>query len=165
MCPQPLRTTQQKVLIVDDDLEARRQLRSLLSANGYAVIEAENGRIARGLLSDTKVSLVVSDIFMPECDGFELIAAIRLMDHPIPVIAMSDHESWTGLNFLDAANDLGAAAVIEKPFHGSVLLRLINQALNAVKRDTRVVAFGALAETKHSSVPTSLQSAVDGLTS
>jgi DNA-binding NtrC family response regulator len=119
------------VLIVDDDPGARRQLRELLTANGYAVAEAGNGRIARDLLAARHVNLVLTDIFMPECDGFELIAAVRGMARPVPVIAMSDHESWTGLGFFDAANDLGAAAVIEKPFRAGALLRLVAESLAA----------------------------------
>jgi CheY-like chemotaxis protein len=141
------------VLIVDDDPRARRQLQGLLGANGYAVIEAGNGKIARGLLGEREIDLVLSDIFMPECDGFELIAAIRAMEHPIPVIAMSDHESWTGLNFLDAANDLGATAVLEKPFRADVLLRLIDQAFTAVERGARVVSFGAFVEPERGCIP------------
>ena len=135
---QPPSIMRHTVLIVDDDSGARRQLRNLLAANGYWVIEADNGRIARALLAAQEIDLVVSDIFMPECDGFELIAAIRAMASPVPVIAMSDHESWTGLNFLDAANDLGAAAVIEKPFRAHLLLGLIDDALMAAKRSRRV---------------------------
>lgn len=157
MILQPPPGVRHSVLIVDDDHGARRQLRGLLTANGYDVIEAGNGRIARGLLAEREIDLVVSDIFMPECDGFELIAAIRTMERPIPVIAMSDHESWTGLSFLDAANDLGATAVIEKPFRAHVLLRLIDQALTAVERNARVVAFGALAEPQRVSVPSGLE--------
>src|SRR4051812_24033186 len=106
MHSQPPQVVRHSVLVVDDDSQARRQLRGLLTANGYAVIEAANGRVARGLLAEQEIDLVVSDILMPECDGFELIAAVRAMALPIPVIAMSDHESWTGLSFLDAANDL-----------------------------------------------------------
>jgi DNA-binding NtrC family response regulator len=145
------------VLIVDDDPAARRQLRTLLDANGYAVIEAGNGRIARGLLAEQEIDLVVSDIFMPECDGFELIAAIRAMAHPVPVIAMSDHESWTGLNFLDAANDLGAAAVIEKPFRAQLLLRLVDETLATARQTARVVALGAFAEPARNCVPSGFE--------
>jgi DNA-binding NtrC family response regulator len=145
------------VLIVDDDPASRRQLRALLGANDYAVVEAVNGRVACELLAARDIDLVVSDIFMPECDGFELIAAIRAMAHPVPVIAMSDHESWTGLNFLDAANDLGAAAVIEKPFRARMLLRLIGDAFAAADRDARVVPFGAATAPETSHVPAGLE--------
>lgn len=154
---QPTSAERSTILIVDDDAEARRQLRNLLSANSYWVIEAGNGRIARELLAAEEIDLVVTDIFMPECDGFELIAAIRTMEHPVSVIAMSDHESWTGLNFFDAANDLGAAAVIEKPFRADVLLRLIDDALRAGKRSQRVVALGAVADRDHNHVPVGLE--------
>ena len=154
---QPPRIMRHAVLIVDDDSGARRQLCSLLTANGYAVIEAGNGRIAREILAEHEIDVVVSDIFMPECDGFELIAAIRAMERPVPVIAMSDHESWTGLNFLDAANDLGAAAVIEKPFRAHLLLRLIDDALSTAERRARVVAFGAPAAPERNCVPSGLE--------
>jgi DNA-binding NtrC family response regulator len=154
---QPSGAVRNTVLIVDDDAQARRQLRNLLAANRYWVIEAGNGRIARELLAMQDIDLVVSDIFMPECDGFELIAAIRAMAQPIPVIAMSDHESWTGLNFLDAANDLGAAAVIEKPFRAHLLLRLIDDALLTVARNRDVVPLGAVADPERSRVPVGLE--------
>lgn len=147
----------QAILIVDDDAEARRQLNDLLTANGYAVTEAGNGRIARRLVAEQEIDLVVSDVFMPECDGFELIAAIRAMAAPVPVIVMSDHESWTGLNFLDAANDLGAAAVVEKPFRADILLRLVDEALARVERTARVVSFGAFAAPGHACIPVGLE--------
>jgi len=131
------------ILIVDDDRAARQQLQRSLTSNGFTVIEAANGRIARGILAEREIDLVVTDIFMPECDGFELIAAIRDMNRSVPVIAMSDHEGWTGLNFFDAANDLGAAAVIEKPFRSAILLRLVDQALAEVRPQARVVPIGA----------------------
>lgn len=145
------------VLVVDDDKHARRQLRTLLAANGYSAIEAGNGHVARRLLAENDIDLVVTDIFMPECDGFELIAAIRDMEHPMPVIAISDHECWTGLNFLDAANDLGAAAVIEKPFRATAILRLIGEALAVAERESRVVALGAWAVPEPGCVPPGLE--------
>jgi CheY-like chemotaxis protein len=145
------------ILIVDDDPGARRQLRNLLAANGHWVIEAGNGRIARDLLGTQPIDLVLSDIFMPECDGFELIAAIRAMERPVPVIAMSDNERWTGLNFLDAANDLGATAVIGKPCRARVLLRLVDDALLHVTRAKRVVALGAVADHAREFVPDGLE--------
>jgi len=154
---QPACVARNTVLIVDDDPAARRQLRNLLGANGYWVVEAGNGRIARELLAVQDIDLVVSDIFMPECDGFELIAAIRTMDHPAPVIAMSDHESWTGLNFLDAANDLGAAAVIEKPFRAHVLLRLIDGRVVGPVLHRNERELGAVADPERARVPAGLE--------
>jgi hypothetical protein len=70
---------------------------------------------------------------------------------------MSDHEAWTGLNFLDAANDLGAAAVIEKPFRAAALLRLISAGLADAERNARVVTLGAWAEPERASVPSGLE--------
>jgi CheY-like chemotaxis protein len=157
MYVQSPRAARPAVLVVDDDAVARRQLRRLLGANGYAALDAANGRLACRLLAEQDIDLVLTDIFMPECDGFELIAAIRCMQQPVPVIAMSDHERWTGLNFLDAANDLGAAAVIEKPFRAQALLRLIDETLLEAERDARVVTLGAFAARERSCIPAGLE--------
>lgn len=154
---QPPQALRHCILIVDDDPDARRQLSRLLAANHFKVVEAGNGRIARSLLAEREIDLVITDIFMPECDGFELIAAIRDMAQPVPVIAMSDHESWTGLNFFDAANDLGAAAVIEKPFRATALLHLVTEALAAAEKNARVVAIGAALERDQGCVPAGLE--------
>jgi len=157
MLLQPPQALRHRVLVVDDDPDARQQLCRLLTANGYTVVEAGNGRIARSLLAEREIDLVITDIFMPECDGFELIAAIGATERPVPVVAMSDHERWTGLNFFDAANDLGAAAVIEKPFRATALLRLIDETLLAAARSARVVALGAPAAREGARVPTGLE--------
>jgi CheY-like chemotaxis protein len=137
------------VLIVDDDCETRRQLSVLLAAEGFDVVEAANGRVAPALLAEGVLDLVLTDIFMPVCDGFELLAAIRRMEHPVPVIAMSDRESWTGLNFFDAANDLGAAAVIQKPVPQDELLRLARQVISAKPRTDSVVSLASWSRLRH----------------
>jgi hypothetical protein len=73
------------------------------------------------------------------------------------VIAMSDRERWAGLSFLDAANDLGAAAVIEKPCRAQLLLRLVDETLLAGERRKRVVPIGAFAAPEHGCVPDGLE--------
>lgn len=154
---QPPGAARRCILIVDDDPEYREKLCRLLAANGHAALGACNGRIARELLNERSIDLVLSDIFMPECDGFELIAAIRAMAEPVPVIAMSDREGWTGLNFLDAANDLGATAVIEKPFRAAVLLHLIAETLATAGRQSRVVPIGSQVARGPAHVPAGLE--------
>ncbi|HVO01122.1 MAG TPA: response regulator [Candidatus Cybelea sp.] len=118
-----------RILVVDDDPQILIKIERILRMNGFLSVAAADGKAARALLAAQAVDLVLTDIFMPQCDGFELIAAIRTMEQPIPVIAMSGCESWTGLDFLDAANDLGASAVLRKPFAASLLLQLIGELL------------------------------------
>jgi hypothetical protein len=65
------------VLVVDDDAGVRQLLRRMLESEGYAVAEAENGRVALARLEEVSPSLVLLDLMMPEMDGFEFVAALR----------------------------------------------------------------------------------------
>ena len=79
------------VLVVDDDVVQRENIRSILTGGGWAVIEAENGRIALNCLAKEPPQVVLLDLMMPEMDGFELVAALQ--NNPawrsIPVIVIT----------------------------------------------------------------------------
>ena len=84
------------VLVVEDSFTIRELQRSILEASGYAVTTAENGRHALSVLDrDASISLVVSDVDMPELDGFGLAAAIRA--HPdrcdLPVVIVTSRDT------------------------------------------------------------------------
>lgn len=81
-----------KVLVVEDSLAVRQLQRSILEAAGYGVVTARDGREALEVLGhDETIELVVTDVDMPELDGFQLTAAIRA--HPshsaLPVIVVT----------------------------------------------------------------------------
>lgn len=81
-----------KILLVDDSLTVRTLLGKLLNKSGdYQVILKENGLEALNFLETEKPDLVVTDIQMPEMDGFELIDAIREKErlNGMPIIAIS----------------------------------------------------------------------------
>lgn len=101
------------VLIVDDDEDVRFQLRSHLERSGYQVWEAANGHQALQQLSSQPVKLVITDLFMPEKDGLELISELRKRRPDIKILALSGAESAT---FLKLASTLGADVVLPKPF-------------------------------------------------
>jgi GAF domain-containing protein/CheY-like chemotaxis protein len=73
------------VLVVDDDPGVRTLLRRMLEPEGYAVVEAENGRVALDRLRELTPSVVLLDLMMPEMDGFEFVSAFR------------GHEPWRGI--------------------------------------------------------------------
>ncbi len=66
------------LLIVNDDWKTCQRLEALLRENGYQVKTARNGREALALLKDGQFSGIISDIFMPEMDGFQLCRAVHL---------------------------------------------------------------------------------------
>jgi CheY-like chemotaxis protein len=76
------------VLLVEDDIDLRELMRRMLQQGGWTVIEADNGRIALDLLREHRPNLIVSDLMMPEMDGFDFIEAVRR--HPsfctIPIV-------------------------------------------------------------------------------
>jgi hypothetical protein len=92
------------VLVVDDDAGLRQLLRRVLEPEGYAVVEAENGRVALERLRDVSPSVVLLDLMMPEMDGFEFVAEFRRHEPwraiPIVVITARDlsHDDRERLN-------------------------------------------------------------------
>jgi CheY-like chemotaxis protein len=79
-------------MVVEDDPAIREGLCSLLESEGYTVYAAENGQVAAGLLSEhPPPSLVLTDLMMPEMNGWQLIEQLRGSDETarIPVVVIS----------------------------------------------------------------------------
>jgi len=79
-----------RVLVVDDDLAVCRSLRDLLAAEGCEVLTANDGRQALAVLDKTPVDLVVSDVVMPDIDGYELFTEVKRRGET-PVILMTGY--------------------------------------------------------------------------
>lgn len=75
-----------RVLLVDDEGAVRRSLVRILGAAGYHVVDADSGKQALDLLTRHSFDVVVTDVRMPDIDGFELLRAIRLHHPGLPVI-------------------------------------------------------------------------------
>ena len=106
------------VLIVDDSNSMRAVIKKIISISGFKIdqyFEAGNGREALAALADNWVDVIVSDINMPEMDGFELLEMLKkdnlLKD--IPVIFVSTE---SGEKRIQYAFKLGVKAFIKKPF-------------------------------------------------
>lgn len=106
-----------KVLLVDDDEMIRYALRSAFEIADIDVVEEPNGSFVKkpGVLED--VDVVVTDIFMPDVEGIELITTMNKVAPHIPVIAMSGGGRLNSQDYLTTASDLGAAAVFAKPLN------------------------------------------------
>lgn len=114
-------STDMKFLIVDDFSTMRRIVRGLLKEIGYNnAEEAEDGAIALQMLKAQKYDFVVSDINMPNMNGFELLAAIKAdanLKH-LPVLMVTAEARKEDI--VRAAQD-GAAGYIVKPFTKATL--------------------------------------------
>jgi two-component system nitrogen regulation response regulator NtrX len=118
-----------RILVVDDDAQIRNLLRTVLAAHGYIVRHAADGTEAARLIRDEVPDLVVTDIFMPEADGFEVLTVIKKSYPEIPVIVVSGSQITPNVDFLDLAGRLGAYSVLQKPFRPQELIDAIEQAL------------------------------------
>jgi len=93
------------VLVVDDDPGVRLLLRRILEAEGYAVIEAENGLAALARLGERTPGAILLDLMMPQMDGFEFLSELHEREawRSIPVVIVTakdltpeDHERLNG---------------------------------------------------------------------
>lgn len=119
-----------RILIIDDEPFMRVSLRETLEAAGYEVVEAVNGMEAVDFLSDVKPDVMITDILMPEKEGFATIRDYRTIYPDLPIIAISGANNVLAGNVLDAAGKLGADHTLAKPFGPHELLNLVREALN-----------------------------------
>ena len=119
------------ILLVDDERPLRVAIRTVLAAKGHRVVEAQDGREAIRLCETEKPDLVVTDIQMPEIDGLGLVMALRRLRPNLPVIVMTGVPVRGSLDQIKAAETMGAALVIEKPFTASVFMDAIQPFLPA----------------------------------
>jgi CheY-like chemotaxis protein len=132
-----------KVLIVDDVVEMRSMIRSMLESAGHDVSEAGNGRAAIEILQSLNpIDVLVTDILMPEADGLEVIRAAAARTH-LGIIAISG-----GGNYMPAAVSLamseafGARKVLFKPFRKQELLDAVSSVIAGVEEGRRKAAQG-----------------------
>ena len=118
--------TMQRVLVVDDEPPIRRFLRTGLSAQGYDVIEAEDGASASAMLRQNAVDVIVLDLGLPGVDGFEIIRQLRDQGSAIPIVVLSSRTDEAGKV---RALDLGADDYVTKPFGMDELLARLRTAL------------------------------------
>ena len=107
-----------RILVVDDETQIARVLKTALSSQGYEVKTAGDGESALNLATDWIPDLVVTDLSMPGMTGIELCRSVRERSH-VPIIVLSVRgEEKTKIEALDA----GADDYVTKPFSVSELL-------------------------------------------
>ena len=129
------------LLVVEDEPEIRRFLRTSLGAEGYRVVEADSG--ARGAIDagTHKPDLAIVDLGLPDIDGIEVIRRIRAWS-PMPILVLSARaQERAKIEALDA----GADDYITKPFGVGELLARVRAGLRHATRGAAgksVVSFG-----------------------
>ncbi len=116
------------ILIIDDNTALREILRVGLETAGHSVREMGNGRDGIRAFRKEPCELVITDIYMPDRDGLELIEALRRTHPQVRIIAMSGASGT--MDYLCAARSLGAAMVMRKPFVIPDLLKAVTEFVN-----------------------------------
>lgn len=119
-----------KILLVDDEEAIRKMVRAILGNELYEFGEAANGLDAQVLLEKQTFDLIITDVIMPDCDGIELVIAIRRKLPEIKVVVMSGGGRVRAGHYLDLAGKLGAARVFEKPFDTAALRKAVHELLS-----------------------------------
>ncbi|HEX3822779.1 MAG TPA: response regulator transcription factor, partial [Candidatus Sulfotelmatobacter sp.] len=119
------------ILVVDDESQITRVLRTSLSAQGYDIRVANSGEMAIEIMKDWQPSLIITDLSMPSMDGIELTRHVRAISQvPIVVLSVRDKEQQK-VEALDA----GADDYVTKPFGMNELLARVRATLRRVPAD------------------------------
>jgi signal transduction histidine kinase/CheY-like chemotaxis protein len=119
----------EKILVVEDDEGVRTMIQDALTAQGYEILSATNGREALRQLDSVggAVSLVVTDVVMPEMGGRQMWKRLTEQGYDIPVIVMSGYPNGHDTTELVS----GAATFLQKPFGPKEISKAVRHALDA----------------------------------
>ncbi|WP_256077596.1 EAL domain-containing protein [Massilia sp. YIM B04103] len=129
------------ILIVDDHVLNREFLLTLLGYSGHRLLEAANGAEGLKMVQNERPDLVISDILMPNMDGYEFVT--RMHSHPetadVPVIFYT--ATYREREAMAVAEACGVRWVLPKPSDPDVILRTVHEALGTVHSEETVPAF------------------------
>ncbi len=115
------------ILVIDDSQSALDLTRQILTAAGHKVFAFLSANKAMEMVVRTPVDLIITDIYMPEKDGLEVIADARKWCPKTPILAVSGAVGEKDM--LSAAKFLGASYTLQKPFSKQQLLFLIEKSV------------------------------------
>ncbi len=118
------------ILVVDDEAISRELLREILTPEGYAVLEAQDGREALEQLEKNAVDLMITDRQMPGMDGMTLLKELKARKRKVPALMVS---AYGEDSFWGEAVGLGALDYVTKPFKPDEVLKIVAKGLKGGK--------------------------------
>ena len=121
---------QKEILLVDDSTTLRTMVKICLKGSPYGLTEAENGKQALELLENRSFDLILTDLNMPELDGFAFIEQARKLASAerTPIVVMTSREAESDI---ERAFGLGAASFLNKPVKKDELLAVVARHLGS----------------------------------
>ena len=148
-----------KILIAEDDSELRQLFSHVLIKNGYSVTGVCNGKEALDALDKGYYDLIISDIMMPEMDGYELVSSLRAAGYSIPVMMITAKDAFDDMRmgFVSGTDDY-----MVKPVNVNEMVLRVGALLRRAQmiNDRRLVIGGTVMECDSLTVTWDGQSAV-----
>ena len=127
MDPAPTRT----ILVVDDELPIRLALTRVLGEGGYTVLGTDSGREALELFQQHPIDLVISDHYMPEMSGIDLLKLVRVRHpHVVRILLTGDKDPELAVRSI---NESEVYRFIQKPWSNSDLRTIMHFAFEAIR--------------------------------
>jgi CheY-like chemotaxis protein len=122
--------TKQTVVLVEDEAQQRDILTMLLETEGYEVVAVDSAEKALELLQDLTVHLVITDVKLPDMDGFTFFERVREVNAqpPIPFLFITGYNNPATI---ERVKSLGAAGYITKPYDLEKLVDIVRKFLPA----------------------------------
>lgn len=145
------------VLVVEDDKNLKKLMVTYLKRNNYTVFEANNGLQALDIIDKQYIDLVISDVMMPEMDGFELLNELRTSNYEIPIMLIT---AKGDISDKKQGFILGADDYMVKPVDMEEMILRVSVLLKRVKSANKrkivigdlVIDYDQLSVTKHGKV-------------
>lgn len=118
-----------RILVIDDEQLLRTTVVTILTRAGFSVEEASDGQAGIAMFHRNPTDVVITDIFMPNRDGLEIIKELKHSNPRTKIIAMTGGGHRRMMEIASAAKLLGADHVLDKPFESESLLAAINAVL------------------------------------
>jgi DNA-binding NtrC family response regulator len=118
-----------KILVIDDDALMLELISQVLGAAGHTVVTHQRARRGVQQIGPEQPDLLITDIFMPEVDGLEIVKRAHEARPDMPIIAISGGSTLDQSDYLPVAEAFGAASIIQKPFRPAELVALVSRLL------------------------------------
>jgi len=116
-----------KILVIDDEKIVRMAITHKLKKEGHEVIEAEDGEEGIEKYREDPADLIITDIIMPNKEGFETIKDLNNEFPDAKIVAMSGGGKNSSENYLDIAKKFNVVDVFEKSFEWEEMLKIVRK--------------------------------------
>ena len=149
-----------KVLVIDDEAVVREVITAMLAGSGYEVVCASTAAEGLELFADESIRLVITDVFMPDGSGLELLETMRIRRPNLPIVLVT---GATTRDDLSEALARGADGFVAKPFTHTELELALTKALDRAGRSERDLRDRLLAPTLTSALANAIEAREEGM--